>query len=86
MNKDIFQGDWKILKGKIKEKWGKLTEDDLTEIKGKKDQLLGKLQKRYGLTREKAQEACNEWEKSCSCNAENNHSKAEHNHSGKSYR
>ena len=66
-NKETFQGDWNELKGKIKEKWGKLTDDDLMEIKGKRDQLLGKLQKRYGLAKEKAEEQLTEWEKSCCC-------------------
>ena len=66
MNKDIFQGDWKILKGKVKEKWGKLTDDDLTAINGKKDQLIGKLQKRYGYVQDRAQREISEWEHSFS--------------------
>lgn len=53
MNWDQIKGDWKQMTGKIKEKWGKLTDDDLTTIAGKKDQLVGKLQERYGY--EKAQ-------------------------------
>jgi len=67
MNKDVFKGDWNIIKGKIKEKWGKLTEDDLTEIQGKRDQLLGKLQTRYGLAKEKAEQELDAWEKDCKC-------------------
>lgn len=63
MNKDMIQGDWNVLKGKIKEKWGKLTDDDLTQINGKKDQLLGKLQNKYGYARDKAEKELNEWEK-----------------------
>ena len=63
MNKDIFQGDWNILKGKVKEKWGKITEDDITEIKGKRDQLLGKLQKRYGYAKDEAERELSLWEK-----------------------
>ena len=63
MNKDIFQGDWNVLKGKIKEKWGKLTDDDLTAVKGKKIQLLGVIQKKYGLAKDKAEEEFNAWEK-----------------------
>lgn len=65
MNKDTLQGDWTALKGKVKEKWGKLTDDDLTEIKGKRDQLLGKIQKRYGIAKEKAEEEIASWEKHC---------------------
>lgn len=61
MNKDEFEGQWKIFKGKIKEKWGKLTDDDMSQINGKKDQLLGKLQERYGLTKEKAEEELDRW-------------------------
>jgi uncharacterized protein YjbJ (UPF0337 family) len=55
MNTDQIQGNWKQLKGKIKEQWGKLTDDDLTAINGRKDQLLGKLQERYGYTKEQAE-------------------------------
>lgn len=56
MNKDQFQGHWQELKGKIKEKWGKLTDDEISQINGKKEQLLGKLQAKYGYAREKAEE------------------------------
>ena len=62
MNKDQFQGQWKEIKGKIKEKWGKLTDDDLTQVNGKRDQLLGKLQQRYGYAKEKAEEELKRWE------------------------
>ena len=63
MNKDQFQGKWQQLKGKVKEKWGKLTDDDMTEINGKREQLLGKLQARYGYAKEKAEEALTDFEK-----------------------
>jgi len=63
MNKDTLQGDWNIIKGKVKEKWGKLTDNDLTEIHGKRDQLLGKIQKKYGLAKDKAEQELTEWEK-----------------------
>lgn len=56
MNWDQIKGDWKRLTGKVKEKWGKLTDDDLTAAEGRKDQLVGALQKRYGLAKEKAEE------------------------------
>jgi uncharacterized protein YjbJ (UPF0337 family) len=48
MNWDQITGDWKQFKGKVKEKWGKLTNDDLTTIGGKRDQLVGLLQQKYG--------------------------------------
>lgn len=63
MNKDTLKGDWSLLKGKIKEHWGDLTDDDLSQIDGKKDQLLGKLQKRYGIEKEKAEVELAAWEK-----------------------
>jgi len=65
MNEDILKGNWKMLKGKIKEKWGKLTDEDLTEIDGKKDQLLGKIQKRYGIEQDEADKQLSAWEKHC---------------------
>jgi uncharacterized protein YjbJ (UPF0337 family) len=55
MNKDWMEGNWNIAKGKVKEKWGKLTDDDLDVIKGKRDQLIGALQKRYGYARDRAE-------------------------------
>ena len=54
MNEDILQGQWKQMRGKVREWWGKLTDDDLDEINGKRDQLIGKLQERYGYTRDRA--------------------------------
>jgi uncharacterized protein YjbJ (UPF0337 family) len=55
MNWDQVEGKWKQMKGGVKEQWGKLTDDDLDVIAGKKDQLVGKVQERYGITREEAQ-------------------------------
>jgi uncharacterized protein YjbJ (UPF0337 family) len=48
MNQDQFAGNWSQLKGAVKAKWGKLTDDDLTQIEGRRDQLVGRLQARYG--------------------------------------
>lgn len=62
MNKHTLKGDWNVLKGKIKEKWGRLTDDDKTEFKGKRDQLLGKFQKKYGSVKEKAVKGISQWE------------------------
>jgi uncharacterized protein YjbJ (UPF0337 family) len=54
-------GNWKQVKGKVKEKWGKLTDDDLEVIEGKKDQLLGRLQERYGYSKEQAEKELDSW-------------------------
>ena len=56
MNADILKGQWKEIKGEAKQKWGKLTDDDLAQVGGKEEQLLGLLQKRYGYAKEKAEE------------------------------
>jgi uncharacterized protein YjbJ (UPF0337 family) len=61
MKKDILKGKWKEMKGAIKEKWGKLTDDDLTEMEGKEEKLLGLLQKRYGYTEDKAGKEYNDF-------------------------
>ncbi len=59
MNWDQVAGNWKQFQGTVKEKWGKLTDDDLTVIGGKRDQLLGKIQERYGITKEEAEKEFN---------------------------
>ncbi|HSU60403.1 MAG TPA: CsbD family protein [Bryobacteraceae bacterium] len=61
MNSDQFEGKWKQLKGSVKLRWAKLTDDDLTALGGKKDQLVGKIQERYGITREQAEKEADEW-------------------------
>ncbi|HEV3279601.1 MAG TPA: CsbD family protein [Terriglobia bacterium] len=63
MNWDQVEGKWKQVKGSAKEKWGKLTDDDLDVIAGKRDKLLGKLQERYGVAKEDAQRQVDEWSK-----------------------
>ncbi|THT96409.1 CsbD family protein [Lampropedia puyangensis] len=63
MNKDQIEGNWKQFKGKIKEQWGKLTDDDLDVIAGKKDQLIGKIQERQGIAKEEAQKQFDAWKK-----------------------
>lgn len=79
MNKETFEGAWNQLKGKAKEKWGKLTDEDLTKIDGKKDQLIGKLQEKYGYLKDKAEEEISSWEKSCgSCGCDHEHSNERH--------
>jgi uncharacterized protein YjbJ (UPF0337 family) len=60
MNWDRIEGNWKELKGKIKEKWGQLTDDDLEQAGGRRDQLLGILQRRYGYERDRAERELDE--------------------------
>ena len=61
MNWDQMKGNGKQIKGKAKEKWGKLTDDDLTTVAGKRDQLVGKLQERYGYAKEQAERDLDEF-------------------------
>ncbi|GGI90129.1 CsbD family protein [Legionella impletisoli] len=61
MNKDIFEGNWEQIKGELRQFWGKLTDDDLQQIKGNQEELLGKLQKHYGYTKEEAKKAVNDF-------------------------
>jgi uncharacterized protein YjbJ (UPF0337 family) len=63
MNKDQIAGNWKQLAGKVKEQWGKLTDDDITIVEGQRDQLVGRIQERYGIAREQAEEQVSRWEK-----------------------
>jgi uncharacterized protein YjbJ (UPF0337 family) len=61
MNWDQIAGKWNQTKGSVKKRWGKLTDDDLTVIAGNRDKLLGKIQERYGITKERAEEEINQW-------------------------
>jgi uncharacterized protein YjbJ (UPF0337 family) len=63
MNSDIIEGNWKQLKGKLKEQWGKLTDDDLDVIEGKREVLAGKIQERYGITKDEAEKHVKEWQR-----------------------
>ncbi|HTN35115.1 MAG TPA: CsbD family protein [Marinobacter sp.] len=60
MNKDIVEGNWKQLKGKVRENWGKLTDDDLDKIAGRRDNFIGKVQEKYGMKKDEAEK---EWDK-----------------------
>jgi uncharacterized protein YjbJ (UPF0337 family) len=60
------KGNWKQFKGKAKEKWGKLTDDDLTIIAGKRDQLAGKIQERYGYDKKHAERELDEFARTLS--------------------
>lgn len=63
MNWDQMAGNWKQFSGKLKEKWGKLTDDDFTKVAGKRDQMLGVLQNRYGIAKEEAEKQLTEFER-----------------------
>jgi uncharacterized protein YjbJ (UPF0337 family) len=66
MNWDQIEGKWKQMQGGLKQLWGKLTDDDLNVIAGKRDKLVGKLQERYGYAKEEAQRKADEWVKTAS--------------------
>jgi uncharacterized protein YjbJ (UPF0337 family) len=59
MNKDVFEGKWKQMRGQVREWWGKLSDDDLDQVAGKYDKFIGLLQEKYGYTREHAEEEFN---------------------------
>jgi uncharacterized protein YjbJ (UPF0337 family) len=59
MNDDILEGKWKQAKGQVRNWWGKLTDDDVDRLTGKTEQLVGKLQERYGWTKERANDEIN---------------------------
>jgi uncharacterized protein YjbJ (UPF0337 family) len=59
LNKDVFEGKWKEMRGQVKEWWGKLTDDDLEQAGGTTEQIVGLLQQRYGYTRERAEQEFN---------------------------
>jgi uncharacterized protein YjbJ (UPF0337 family) len=61
MNWDQISGSWKEFQGKVRAKWGKLTDDDLTVVAGKRDQLAGVLQRKYGLAKEQAEKELDEF-------------------------
>jgi uncharacterized protein YjbJ (UPF0337 family) len=61
MNWDRIEGNWKQFTGKVKEKWGKLTDDDLTQINGNRDQLEGKIQARYGYAKDQVRKDVDDW-------------------------
>jgi len=61
MNWDTVEGNWKQMKGAVREQWGKLTDNDLEQIAGKKDQLIGRIQERYGISRDVAKQQADQW-------------------------
>jgi uncharacterized protein YjbJ (UPF0337 family) len=77
MNSDQLKGKWKQLKGSVKERWGKLTDDDLDVIDGQQEQLIGVIQERYGIAREAAQKQVEEWNAQATHEPESEHKRAE---------
>lgn len=63
MNEDRMKGNWNQVKGKVKEQWGKLTDDDLDVIAGRRDQLCGRIQERHGLARDEAEKQVKDFER-----------------------
>jgi len=61
MNPDVFKGRWHQVRGDLRKRWGKLTDDDMTQIEGNAEKMVGKLQERYGLKREEAEKQINEF-------------------------
>jgi uncharacterized protein YjbJ (UPF0337 family) len=61
MNEDTLKGQWTQLKGKVREQWGKLTDDDVDQIQGQGEQLVGRIQERYGVAKDEAQRQFDAW-------------------------
>lgn len=67
MNWDQIAGKWTELQGAAREKWGEITDDELTQLRGQRDKLAGLIQQRYGIAKEEAEKQIKEFEKSCHC-------------------
>lgn len=63
MNEDVIKGNWKQLKGNVQKKWGELTNDDLDRIEGSREALVGRIQERYGKTKDEAESEVRDWER-----------------------
>jgi uncharacterized protein YjbJ (UPF0337 family) len=63
MNNDVLKGKWMQMKGEVRRQWGKLTDDDVAQIEGSSEKLIGKLQERYGYARDQAEREYNAWVK-----------------------
>jgi uncharacterized protein YjbJ (UPF0337 family) len=68
MNTEQLKGDWHIFKGKVREKWGQLTDDDVNVAEGKLEQLAGTMAQKYGIAKEEAQKRLEQLHSDCSCN------------------
>lgn len=60
---DQIAGNWKQFRGEVRKQWGKLTDDDMEQIRGERDKLVGKIQERYGIAQEEASRQLDEWER-----------------------
>ncbi|HAK61802.1 MAG TPA: CsbD family protein [Alphaproteobacteria bacterium] len=69
MNKDQVVGNWEQVKGTVRKQWGKLTDDQVDQIKGDRQKLAGQIQESYGIAKEEAQKQIDQWEESCRHNA-----------------
>lgn len=67
MNWDTISGDWRTYRGKIQENWGRLTDDDMDVIAGKQEQLVGRVQKAYGIAKEDAERQVRDFCSKCEC-------------------
>lgn len=67
MNWEQVEGKWDQVKGQVKEQWGKLTDNDLAQLQGKKEQMIGKLHERYGYDKQRAEKELDNFAKSCNC-------------------
>jgi len=65
MNWDQIEGNWKQFKGKVQQQWGKFTDDDMTKMSGKRTEVIGRLQERYGFAKEQAEKELDEFCRSC---------------------
>lgn len=61
MDWNRLEGNWKQAKGQVKAKWAKLTDDDLNEVEGRREQLEGKIQERYGIARDQVRKQVDDW-------------------------
>lgn len=66
MNWDVVKGNWKQFQGKARQQWGKLTDDDLEMAKGSREEMIGRVQERYGVARDEAERQVSQWERSLS--------------------
>ncbi|MEJ0062671.1 MAG: CsbD family protein [Alphaproteobacteria bacterium] len=69
MNREQAEGNWNQFKGKVKETWGKLTDDDIALLEGKRDKFFGRLQEAHGVAREEGERMVKDFEKSCGCSS-----------------
>lgn len=69
MNKDQLEGNWEQLKGSVRQQWGKLTDDQVAQVKGNRQKLSGQIQEAYGIAKEEAEKQIEAWERACRRNA-----------------